>query len=168
MSPWPRVWAAGCRSAPIGLGEAGTALRKGDHGSTFGGNPVACAAALAVLDTIEADGLLDQAAEVGQQLRTVAPLSHPLLRGVRGRASGSPALDRALRGPGRGGRQGRRIPGERRQPDAVRLAPPLILSEDEVGVFLAAWPGILEASARQAGQSRPGSRPDMPRHVRRA
>ncbi len=33
-------------------------LGKGDHGSTFGGNPVACAAALAVLDTIEADGLL--------------------------------------------------------------------------------------------------------------
>ncbi|HEY2577862.1 MAG TPA: acetylornithine transaminase, partial [Streptosporangiaceae bacterium] len=38
--------------ACIGLGECGTALGKGDHGSTFGGNPVACAAALAVLDTI--------------------------------------------------------------------------------------------------------------------
>ena len=51
--------------ACIGLGDAGTALRKGDHGSTFGGNPVACAAALAVLDTIEADGLLEHAAAVG-------------------------------------------------------------------------------------------------------
>ena len=44
--------------ACIGFGDCGTALRKGDHGSTFGGNPIACAAALAVLDTIEADGLL--------------------------------------------------------------------------------------------------------------
>src|ERR1022692_1310240 len=54
--------------ACIGLGECGAALRKGDHGSTFGGNPVACAAALAVLDTIEADGLLGHAAATGQRL----------------------------------------------------------------------------------------------------
>ena len=44
--------------ACIGIGRCGSVLAKGDHGSTFGGNPVACAAALAVLDTIERDGLL--------------------------------------------------------------------------------------------------------------
>ena len=44
--------------ACIGIGRYGSVLGKGDHGSTFGGNPVACAAALAVLDTIERDGLL--------------------------------------------------------------------------------------------------------------
>ncbi len=42
---------------------------RGAHGSTFGGNPVACAAALAVLDTIEADGLVANAAARGDQLR---------------------------------------------------------------------------------------------------
>ncbi|TAN33232.1 acetylornithine transaminase [bacterium] len=42
----------------------------GDHGSTFGGNPVACAAALAVLTVIERDGLVGHAAEVGEMLRT--------------------------------------------------------------------------------------------------
>ena len=53
-SRWPRGLAAGCPSAPASASAAcGAALGKGDHGSTFGGNPVACAAALAVLDTIE-------------------------------------------------------------------------------------------------------------------
>src|SRR6202012_3960302 len=39
--------------ACVGFGDCGSALQAGDHGSTFGGNPVACAAALAVLGTIE-------------------------------------------------------------------------------------------------------------------
>ena len=72
--------------ACIGLGPAGTALGKGDHGSTFGGNPVACAAALAVLDTIESGGLLAHAAAIGDRLAAgLAATAHPLLRGVRGR-----------------------------------------------------------------------------------
>jgi acetylornithine/N-succinyldiaminopimelate aminotransferase len=55
----------------------------GDHGSTFGGNPLACAAALAVLEVIERDGLVGHAAEMGEML-------HGALRGlgakeVRGR-----------------------------------------------------------------------------------
>jgi acetylornithine/succinyldiaminopimelate/putrescine aminotransferase len=40
----------------------------GDHGSTFGGNPLACAAALAVLSVIERDGLVGHAAEMGEAL----------------------------------------------------------------------------------------------------
>ena len=58
---------------PIGavlVGPEADLLEPGDHGSTFGGNPLACAAGLAVLDAIEREGLLQNAAEVGQRLTT--------------------------------------------------------------------------------------------------
>ena len=71
--------------ACVGFGEAGAALVAGDHGSTFGGNPVACAAALAVLDTIERDDLLKNVKTVGETLASgIAAIDHPLLAGVRG------------------------------------------------------------------------------------
>jgi acetylornithine aminotransferase len=133
----------------IGLGPAGTALAKGDHGSTFGGNPVACAAALAVLTTIEADGLLAHAAAIGDQLASgLAAISHPLLTGVRGRGLWLAAV---LAGPAAGTveaacrRAGFLVNAV--QPDAIRLAPPLILSAGEAGGFLAALPAILDEAA---------------------
>ena len=46
--------------ACIGVGRRGDLLEPGNHGTTFGGNPVACAAALAVIGTIEAEGLLER------------------------------------------------------------------------------------------------------------
>ena len=134
--------------ACIGLGEAGTALRKGDHGSTFGGNPVACAAALAVLDTIEADGLLAQAVAVGQQLeRGLAGLGHPLLRGVRGRGLWLAAMltaPRAAEVEAASRAAGYLVNAV--QPDAVRLAPPLILDAGQAAAFLTALPAILDAA----------------------
>jgi acetylornithine aminotransferase len=135
--------------ACIGLGAAATALRKGDHGSTFGGNPVACAAALAVLDTIEAGGLLEHAAAVGGRLSAgIAALRHPLLAGVRGRGLWlavvltSPAAGAVEDAARRAGFLVNAV-----QPDAVRLAPPLILAPPEADEFLAALPGILRAAA---------------------
>lgn len=72
---------------PIGalltFGPAADLLRPGQHGSTFGGNPASCAAALAVLDVIDNDGLLDNAVDVGS--RIAATLSaHPGVAQVRG------------------------------------------------------------------------------------
>jgi acetylornithine/N-succinyldiaminopimelate aminotransferase len=138
--------------ACIGLGAAGQALRKGDHGSTFGGNPVACAAALAVLATIESDGLLAHAEAVGGQLASgLAATGHPLLRGVRGRGLWLAALlswpaaapvEAACRQAG--------FLVNAVQPDAIRLAPPLILDEGQAGEFLAAWPAILDQVAEAA------------------
>ena len=132
--------------ACIGLGAAGTALRKGDHGSTFGGNPVACAAALAVLDTIEADGLLARAAATGQQLASgLAGLGHPLLGGVRGRGLWLAAVltaPRAAEVEAAARAAGYLVNAV--QPDAVRLAPPLILDAGQAAAFLAALPAILD------------------------
>src|SRR5690606_4199757 len=58
---------------PIGAclasGIAATLLKPGNHGSTFGGNPIACAAALATLQVIEEENLCARAAQLGSQLR---------------------------------------------------------------------------------------------------
>ena len=138
--------------ACVGLGAAGRALRKGDHGSTFGGNPVACAAALAVLATIESDGLLAHAEAVGGRLASgLTATGHPLLRGVRGRGLWLAAL---LTWPAAAAAEAAcRQAGflvNAVQPDAIRLAPPLILDEGQAGEFLAAWPAILDRAAETA------------------
>jgi acetylornithine aminotransferase len=58
---------------PIGVcmasGDAAEVFSAGHHGSTYGGNPLACAAALAVVETMERDGLAEQAARRGEQIR---------------------------------------------------------------------------------------------------
>lgn len=57
---------------PIGAclarGKAADVFKPGNHGSTFGGNPLSCAAAAAVIDSIEADQLVERAATLGEQL----------------------------------------------------------------------------------------------------
>ncbi len=140
--------------ACIGLGAMGTGLSRGEHGSTFGGNPVACAAGLAVLDTIEKDGLLASVTQVGGQLRAdIEATGHSLVSGVRGTglwlaiALTSPvatAVEAAAR------RSGFLVNAV--QPDAVRIAPPLVLSAAEAATFTAALPGILDAASVLAGQ----------------
>src|SRR5690606_3148340 len=60
-------------------------LPPGSHGTTFGGNPISCAAALAVLRTIAAEGLLDHVKRVGERLRKgIEAMNHPLVAQVRG------------------------------------------------------------------------------------
>lgn len=55
--------------ACLAAGRAASLFKPGNHGSTFGGNPLACAAALATLDVIEQDGLMARAVALGQQIR---------------------------------------------------------------------------------------------------
>ena len=134
--------------ACVGFGDCGTALAKGDHGSTFGGNPVACAAALAVIDTIESQDLLANVKRVGDTLAAgIAGIEHPLLTGVRGSGlwlaavlteEQAPAVYKAAQAAG--------FLVNPVQPDAVRLAPPLILTEAEATEFLTAFPAILDAA----------------------
>src|SRR5699024_10298266 len=64
---------------------ASTLLQPGLHGTTFGGNPVAAAVALATIHVIERDDLLRQVASTGEHMRTAsATIGHPLVAGVRG------------------------------------------------------------------------------------
>jgi acetylornithine/N-succinyldiaminopimelate aminotransferase len=140
--------------ACIGLGDCGTVLVKGDHGSTFGGNPVACAAALAVLDTIDRDGLLGQAERVGRELAAgITAPAHPLVTGVRGRglwlaitlaAVAAADVESACLQAG--------YLVNAVQPDAIRLAPPLILTAAEAAAFTADLPAILDRVAEHALQ----------------
>jgi acetylornithine aminotransferase len=140
--------------ACVGLGECGAALRKGDHGSTFGGNPLVCAAALAVLDTIEREGLLAHVTQVGTGLAAgIEAASHPLVSGVRGSGlwlaialaqPSAPAVEVAARSAG--------FLVNAVQPDAIRLAPPLILSAEQAASFTGALPAILDEASDLARQ----------------
>ncbi|WP_279340763.1 acetylornithine transaminase [Sphaerisporangium perillae] len=131
--------------ACVGLGDSGTIFAKGDHGSTFGGNPVSAAAALAVLDTIERDGLLDHVSEAGRRLAEgIAAIRHPLLAGVRGRGLWLAAVltrDAAADVQAAAQRAGFLVNAV--QPGAVRIAPPLVTTLEQIGSFLEAFPAIL-------------------------
>jgi acetylornithine aminotransferase len=134
--------------ACIGLGAAAELFEPGQHGTTFGGNPVCAAAALAVLDTIAADGLLEHTALLGKSIATaVEGLGHPLVRGVDGAGlligillsrPVSAAVVAQARAAG--------FLVNNAVPDRVRLAPPLVLTEEQAEEFLIALPGILDAA----------------------
>ncbi len=140
--------------ACIGIGDCGSALGKGDHGSTFAGNPIACAAALAVLDTIERVGLLANATAVGNRIAAgVEATGHPLVTGVRGTglwraitlaAPAAAAVEAAAR------RAGFLVNAV--QTDAIRLAPPLILTAGQADSFTAELPSILSSASVLVGQ----------------
>jgi len=138
--------------ACIGIGEYGTAFKAGDHGSTFGGNPVSCAAALAVIETIESEAILASVTKVGAQLADgIAAISHPLVAQVRGSGlwlgvvlTAPKAADVTAAARERG------FLVNPVQPDVVRIAPPLIVTEAEAGEFLTALPAILDAASATA------------------
>src|SRR3712207_5874589 len=135
--------------ACIAFGEAADLLGPGSHGSTFGGNPVCCASALAVLDTIESDHLLDHVKRVGERLRSgIEALGHPLVSGVR--AAGfllGVALNRPRSAALNAALLGAVSLANNTQPDVLRLAPPLILTADQADAFLAVLPAALDAAS---------------------
>lgn len=140
--------------AVVATGPAAELFQPGKHGTTFGGNPVCAAAALAVLRTIDEQNLLDHVNSVGKHLATgIEELGHPLVDRVRG--SGlllgivltepkSIAVETAARNAG--------YLVNAAAPDVIRIAPPLILTEEQADGFVAALPAILD-TAQQEGTS---------------
>ncbi|MGW2569651.1 acetylornithine transaminase [Streptomyces sp. NPDC001537] len=124
--------------ATLAFGAAAELLTPGAHGSTFGGNPVVCAAALAVLDTIEQAGLLAHVTSAGQRLRHgLEALGHPLVREVRGAGLLlGIALHGNLAARVQQAAQDRGLLVNAVMPDVIRLAPPLIVSDREVDTFV--------------------------------
>ncbi|AXG76938.1 acetylornithine transaminase [Streptomyces paludis] len=140
--------------ATLAFGPAADLLGPGQHGTTFGGNPVASAAGLAVLDVLAAGGLLDEVKRLGEKVRDGAEaLGHPLVSHVRGAGlllgivltePLAPRVQQAAQEAG--------FLVNAPAPDVVRLMPPLIAGDREVDALLRALPGILD-DARGNGRS---------------
>ncbi|MEU8069675.1 acetylornithine transaminase [Micromonospora sp. NPDC049151] len=135
--------------ACLAFGRAADLLTPGSHGTTFGGNPISCAAALAVVSTIAHEGLLDHVKRVGERLRRgVEALGHPLVREVRGAGLLlGIVLDQPVSGAAAAALREAGFLVNPVQPDVVRLAPPLILTTAQADAFLAALPAALSAAA---------------------
>lgn len=134
--------------ACLAVGPAAELLAPGLHGSTFGGNPVCTAAALAVLRVLAADDLIRRADTLGKTLRQgIESLGHPLIDQVRGRglllgivltAAHAKIAEAAAREAG--------YLVNAAAPNVIRLAPPLIITEPQLDGFVAALPGVLDTA----------------------
>jgi acetylornithine/N-succinyldiaminopimelate aminotransferase len=138
--------------ACLAIGPTAQLLTPGLHGSTFGGNPVCTAAALAVLRVLAEDDLIGRADVLGKTLQHgIESLGHPLVDCVRGRgllrgvvltAPHGKAVETAARDAG--------FLVNAAAPDVIRLAPPLVITEAQIDGFLTALPGVLDTAGETA------------------
>jgi acetylornithine aminotransferase len=141
--------------ACLAIGDTADLLTAGLHGSTFGGNPICTAAALAVLKTLADDDLINHADALGKTLsHAIEALGHPLVDHVRGRglllgivltAPEAKAVEAAARDAG--------FLVNAPAPEVIRLAPPLVVTEAQVQSLIAALPAILDSVAVPSGQN---------------
>jgi 4-aminobutyrate aminotransferase len=148
---------------PIGAVVAPSAVMRawhpGDHGTTFGGNPLACAAAAAVVEVMERDRIPERAARLGaaamERMRSW-PAWAPVLADVRGlglmigleflHGDGRPAADLVTDVRNRALREDVLLLGCGTDENVIRLSPPLTIGEDELAHGL----DVLERSLRGA------------------
>ncbi|MFZ2626017.1 MAG: acetylornithine transaminase [Propionibacterium sp.] len=138
--------------ACIALDKAAGLFGPGQHGTTFGGNPVACAAGLAVLGYMEDNKLLDHVKQMGEHLaQAVTALDDPRIVTVRGKGLLRGIVLRdpiAVRVADVALEAGWIINAPR--PSVLRIAPPLIITAAQLDAFVAVLPGLLDAAQAQA------------------
>ncbi|WME21802.1 MULTISPECIES: acetylornithine transaminase [Brachybacterium] len=147
---------------PIGavltFGEHATGLLSpGQHGTTFGGNPLGAAVSLAVLGTLAEDGLLGKARTLGTQLQArILELAgrDPRITGVRGTGLlqgitlAAPIAPQVVAAALEHG-----FILNAANPSTLRLAPPLIITDEELGSFVEALPALLDAAEQAAAST---------------
>ncbi|WP_370619652.1 acetylornithine transaminase [Mumia sp. Pv 4-285] len=133
--------------ACIAVGAAADLLQPGNHGTTFGGNPVAAAAAHAVLDTIESDDLLEHATVTGERLRGGLG-DHPMVADTSGAGL---LVGIGLRQPVAAQVQAevlaRGVVINAAAPDRLRLVPPLVLTAEQADEAVAVIRAVLDTHA---------------------
>jgi len=139
--------------ACLAFGSVADLFGPGSHGTTFGGNPVCAAAALAVLDVVVGEDLPGRAKALGARITAaVEELGHPLVDRVRGVGlllgivlcqDAAAVVEERLRAAG--------YLTNAVQPGVLRLAPPLVLTDAQADGFLAALPAALDAAAAETG-----------------
>jgi acetylornithine aminotransferase len=143
--------------ACLAAGPAAGVFKPGSHGSTFGGNPLACTAAYTTLRVIAEEGLLDNAIRIGELIRT----------GLRERLAGEPGV-RDIRGKGLMlGIELDRPCGELVEvglergllinvtaDSVVRLLPPLVMQPAEAGLLIDALAAMLREYIASSAQAR--------------
>jgi acetylornithine/LysW-gamma-L-lysine aminotransferase len=136
--------AGGVPMGAVMLGDRITGIRRGVHGSTFGGNPLACAAALATMDVLESEDLPAQAAKSGAYLTDrLEGMDIPLIREIRGlglmvgielRKRVRPYLEALIE---------QSVLALPAGPTVIRLLPPLVIERDSLDTVVAAIEHVL-------------------------
>jgi ornithine--oxo-acid transaminase len=134
-------------SAVLSNSEVMSVLHPGEHGSTFGGNPLACAVARAALKVLTEEGMIENAARVGERLKAgLAAIATPRVKEVRGRglmiavelhpdAGGARRVCEAL--------QGRGLLAKETHDHTIRIAPPLILTDTQADWIVDQFAAVL-------------------------
>ncbi|RME83662.1 MAG: aspartate aminotransferase family protein [Caldilineae bacterium] len=147
LMPVAKSLAGGFPMGACLIGDRVGRLPAGSHGSTFGGNPLACAAALATLDVVEREDLPGRARRLGEMFhRRLAAIDSPLVREVRGlglmvgvdlRIKATPVLK---------GLQERGVLALPAGPTVVRFLPPLVIEEPDLEEVVAALADVLASA----------------------
>jgi acetylornithine aminotransferase len=122
--------------AMIAIGKAASLFEPGSHGSTFGGNPISCAAALAAINVVENEKLLDRVRELELTLKLELS-KNPIVSSVRGSGlllgivlKGEIAKEFVAKLQSHG------ILANAPAGNVIRLAPPLIISSEQISEFI--------------------------------
>jgi acetylornithine/N-succinyldiaminopimelate aminotransferase len=136
--------------AVLARGEAAKVLGRGDHGSTFGGNPLSAAAARVVLRTLGSPGFLESVAAKGERiLETVRSWRHPLVKEARGAGL---MIGIAVSCPPDRVKElaiGRGLLVLTAGSDVVRLLPPLVITDEEIRRGLSLLKDTLDEAAKE-------------------